>query len=117
MGRGNLPVRRRDAARERDYQMRVVLQQSAVEESNDGTLAGVDVHNKTAVVVVLQSVQPDQDYASGIFGTTQFGLKELVAFLHVLRAWLQDGILNKALRAELQCPLPVGFVYSAEARP
>lgn len=50
-------------------------------ESRYGTVAGMDVHKKTVVVVVLQSRQPDQDYASGIFGTTQFGLKELVAFL------------------------------------
>ena len=33
IGRGNLPVRQRDAARERDYRMRVVLHRSAVEEN------------------------------------------------------------------------------------
>jgi hypothetical protein len=35
----------------------------------------------------------------------------------VLRARLQGGILNKARRGELQCPLPVGFVYNANNEP
>jgi recombinase len=39
------------------------------------------------------------------------------AELHVIRARLQGGILNKARRGELQCPLPVGLVYNAEGRP
>jgi len=39
------------------------------------------------------------------------------AELHVIRARLQGGILNKARRGELQCPLPVGFVYNLEGRP
>ena len=39
------------------------------------------------------------------------------AELHVLRARLQGGILNKARRGELQCPLPVGFVYNANNEP
>ena len=39
------------------------------------------------------------------------------AELHVIRARLQGGILNKARRGELQCPLPVGLVYNSEARP
>jgi len=43
-------------------------------ESVYGMVAGIDVHKKTVVVVVLQSVQPDQDHASGIFGTTRLGL-------------------------------------------
>jgi len=50
-------------------------------ESVYGMVAGIDVHKKTVVVVVLQSVQPDQDHASGILGTTRLGLQELVAFL------------------------------------
>ena len=45
-------------------------------ESLHGTVAGLDVHKRTVVVVVLESAQPDQDYAGGIFGTTLFGLKE-----------------------------------------
>jgi hypothetical protein len=39
------------------------------------------------------------------------------AELHVIRARLQGGILNKARRGELQCPLPVGLVYNAAGRP
>jgi hypothetical protein len=39
------------------------------------------------------------------------------AELHVIRARLQGGILNKARRGELQCPLPVGFIYNCEGRP
>jgi DNA invertase Pin-like site-specific DNA recombinase len=39
------------------------------------------------------------------------------AELHVIRARLQGGILNKARRGELQCPLPVGLVYDPEGRP
>jgi len=35
------------------------------------------------------------------------------AELHVLRARLQGGILNKARRGELECPLPVGLIYDA----
>ena len=39
------------------------------------------------------------------------------AELHVLRARLQGGILNKARRGELQCPLPVGFIYNINGEP
>jgi hypothetical protein len=39
------------------------------------------------------------------------------AELHVLRARLQGGILNKAQRGELGCPLPVGFLYNAQHQP
>ena len=38
------------------------------------------------------------------------------AELHVLRARLRGGILNKARRGELRCRLPVGFVYDADGR-
>lgn len=38
------------------------------------------------------------------------------AELHVLRARLRGGILNKARRAELVCPLPIGFVYDERDR-
>ena len=61
----------------------------------------------------------------GIYDPSHFndrlllGLKGTLseAELHVLRARLQGGILNKARRGELQCPLPVGLVYNAEGRP
>jgi DNA invertase Pin-like site-specific DNA recombinase len=38
------------------------------------------------------------------------------AELHVLKARLRGGILNKARRGELQCPLPVGFVYNRKGQ-
>ena len=36
------------------------------------------------------------------------------AELHVLRARLRGGALNKAKRGELKIPLPVGFIYNSE---
>lgn len=38
------------------------------------------------------------------------------AELHVLRARLRGGLLNKARRGELRTPLPVGFVYDAQGQ-
>ncbi len=38
------------------------------------------------------------------------------AELHVLRARLRGGILNKARRGELRGHLPVGFVYDPDGR-
>ncbi len=38
------------------------------------------------------------------------------AELHFLRARLRGGILSKARRGELACPLPVGFVYDEAGR-
>jgi hypothetical protein len=62
-------------------------------ESPYNLVAGLDVHKKSVVVVVLQKAQPEQDYASGIFGTTQFGLKELAAFLR------QHGVTHVAMES------------------
>ena len=60
----------------------------------------------------------------GVYDPTHFndrlllGLKGTMseAELHVLRARLRGGILNKARRGELELPLPVGFVYDADGR-
>lgn len=38
------------------------------------------------------------------------------AELHILKSRLQGGILNKARRGELEMPLPIGFVYTPDAR-
>jgi DNA invertase Pin-like site-specific DNA recombinase len=38
------------------------------------------------------------------------------AELHLLRARLRGGILNKARRGELRLPLPVGLVYDDQGR-
>jgi DNA invertase Pin-like site-specific DNA recombinase len=48
----------------------------------------------------------------------QVGLKGTMseAQLHVLRARLRGGILNKARRGDLETPLPIGFVYDGAKR-
>ena len=71
-------------------------------------VAGLDIHKKTVVVVVLQSAQPDQDYASGTFGTTQFGLKELAVFL-----W-QYGVTHVAMESTAQYWRPVWMTLEEE---
>ena len=38
------------------------------------------------------------------------------AELYVMRARLQGGIINKARRGELECPLPVGLVYDTAGK-
>src|SRR5207245_5994064 len=71
---------------------------------------------------MLSSTFLDED---GIYDPAHFndrlllGLKGTMseAELHVIRARLQGGILNKARRGELECPLPVGLIYNSEGRP
>lgn len=46
-----------------------------------GRVAGIDVHKRILVVVVVDSADPNQDVAVGKFGTTHGKLSELVAFL------------------------------------
>lgn len=38
------------------------------------------------------------------------------AELHILKSRLQGGILNKERRGELEMPLPIGLVYTPDAR-
>jgi transposase len=71
-------------------------------------VAGLDVHKRTVVVVILQGSQPDQDYASGTFGTTQFGLKELAGFLR------QHGVTHIALESTAQYWRPVWMALEEE---
>jgi transposase len=71
-------------------------------------LQGLDIHKKSVVVNVLQSVQPEQDYASGTFGTTQFGLKELAAFLR------QHGVTQVAMESSTQYWRPVWMTLEEE---
>jgi DNA invertase Pin-like site-specific DNA recombinase len=60
----------------------------------------------------------------GLYDPSQFndrlllGLKGTIseAELHVLRARLRGGILNKARRGELKNPLPVGLVYDPQGQ-
>src|SRR5919199_5004374 len=76
--------------------------------STDSLVAGLDVHKKTVVVVILQKGQPDQDHASGTFGTTQFGLKELAAFLR------QQGVTHVAMESTAQYWRPVWMGLGGE---
>ena len=61
-----------------------------------GTVAGIDVHKKVLVVVILRSADPDQDYATGKFGTTHFALEQLAVFLR------QYGVTEVAMESTAQ---------------
>ena len=81
-----------------------------------------DWHRLLEICTLTDTLILDED---GLYDPRHFndrlllGLKGAMseAELHVIRARLQGGILNKARRGELQCPLPVGLVYNAEGRP
>ncbi|HEX6034005.1 MAG TPA: recombinase family protein, partial [Anaerolineales bacterium] len=81
-----------------------------------------DWHRLLEICALTDTLILDED---GVYDPSHYndrlllGLKGTLseAELHVIRARLQGGILNKARRGELQCPLPVGFVYSPEGRP
>lgn len=81
-----------------------------------------DWHRLLEICALADTLILDED---GVYDPSHFndrlllGLKGTMseAELHVLRARLQGGILNKARRGELQCPLPVGFVYNVNNEP
>jgi DNA invertase Pin-like site-specific DNA recombinase len=81
-----------------------------------------DWHRLLEICALTDTLILDED---GLYDPRHFndrlllGLKGAMseAELHVIRARLQGGILNKARRGELQCPLPVGFIYDGEGRP
>src|SRR5690242_14669228 len=77
-------------------------------ESPYNLVAGLDIHKNSVVVIVLQSAQPEQDYASGTFGTTQFGLTELAAFLR------QHGVTQVAMESTAQYWRPVWMTLEEE---
>lgn len=79
-----------------------------VVEAAYNMVAGLDVHKKTVVVAVLQNANPDCDHASGIFGTTQFGLKELADFLR------QHGVSHVAMESTAQYWRPVWMTLEGE---
>ena len=68
------------------------------------------------ICALFKTLILDED---GIYDPVHFndrlllGLKGTMseAELHILRARLRGGILNKARRGELRCKLPIGFVY------
>ncbi|HUP22452.1 MAG TPA: recombinase family protein [Thermoanaerobaculia bacterium] len=75
-----------------------------------------DWHRLLEICALSDTLILDED---GVYDPQQFndrlllGLKGTIseAELHVIRARLQGGIRNKAMRGELRTPLPVGFVY------
>ena len=81
-----------------------------------------DWHRLLEICALTDTLILDED---GLYDPRHFndrlllGLKGTMseAELHVIRARLQGGILNKARRGELACPLPVGFLYNVEGRP
>jgi DNA invertase Pin-like site-specific DNA recombinase len=80
-----------------------------------------DWHRLLEICALTGTLILDED---GLYDPSQFndrlllGLKGTIseAELHVLRARLRGGILNKARRGELKTPLPVGLVYDAQGR-
>ena len=80
-----------------------------------------DWHRLLEICAFSDTLILDED---GIYDPAHFndrlllGLKGTMseAELHVLRARLRGGLLNKARRGELRCRLPIGFVYAAAGR-
>jgi DNA invertase Pin-like site-specific DNA recombinase len=80
-----------------------------------------DWHRLLEICALADTLILDED---GVYDPAHFndrlllGLKGTMseAELHVLRARLRGGILNKARRGELQIRLPIGFVYDARGR-
>jgi DNA invertase Pin-like site-specific DNA recombinase len=76
-----------------------------------------DWHRLLEICALTDTLILDED---GVYDPAHYndrlllGLKGTLseAELHVIRARLQGGILNKARRAELKTPLPIGFVYN-----
>ena len=75
-----------------------------------------DWHRLLEICALADTLILDED---GVYDPASFndrlllGLKGTMseAELHVLRARLRGGILNKVRRGEYRCPLPTGFVY------
>src|SRR6187397_3546388 len=78
-----------------------------------------DWHRLLEICALADALILDED---GVYDPAHFndrlllGLKGTMseAELHVLRARLQGGILNKAARGELRKALPVGYVWGDE---
>lgn len=79
-----------------------------------------DWHRLLEICALSDTLIMDEDgvYDPGCFNDRLLlGLKGTMseAELHILRARLQGGVLNKARRGELELPLPVGFIYDNES--
>lgn len=78
-----------------------------------------DWHRLLEICAVANTLILDED---GVYDPTHFndrlllGLKGTMseAELHVLKARLRGGVLNKVRRGEYRCLLPTGFVYDAK---
>ncbi|MFZ4779395.1 MAG: recombinase family protein, partial [Terrimicrobiaceae bacterium] len=76
-----------------------------------------DWHSLLEICALTETLILDED---GLYDPRHFndrlllGLKGAMseAELHVIRARLQGGLMNKAKRGELRVPLPIGFVYT-----
>lgn len=64
--------------------------------SGHSTVAGIDVHKKILVVVVLRGADPDHDLATGRFGTTHYALEQVAGFLR------QHGVTEVAMESTAQ---------------
>ena len=81
--------------------------------------SSVEWHRLLEICALTDTLILDED---GLYNPSHFndrlllGLKGTMseAELHVLRARLRGGVLNKAGRGELHTPLPTGFVYVAD---
>jgi DNA invertase Pin-like site-specific DNA recombinase len=81
----------------------------------------MDWHRLLEICALTDTLILDEDgiYDPGHFNDRLLlGLKGTMseAEIHVLRARLRGGILNKAQRGELKTPLPVGLVYDVRDR-
>jgi DNA invertase Pin-like site-specific DNA recombinase len=80
-----------------------------------------DWHHLLEICALRNTLILDED---GLYDPSHFNDRLLLgmkgtfseAELHVLRARLRGGILNKARRGELKSPLPVGLVYDPQDR-
>lgn len=78
----------------------------------------IDWHRLLEICALTDTVILDED---GIYDPSQFndrlllGMKGAMseAELHVIKARMRGGVLNKASRGELTIPLPIGLVYDA----
>ncbi len=81
--------------------------------------SSTDWHRLLEICALTDTLILDED---GIYNPNEFndrlllGLKGTMseAELHILKARMRGGVLNKAKRGELKMPLPIGFIYDEE---
>ena len=81
----------------------------------------MDWHRLLEICAITDTLILDEDgiYSPGDFNDRLLlGLKGTMseAELHLIRARMRGGVLNKAKRGELETPLPFGFAYDDEGR-